>query len=320
MTTLCDIASALAAAHECGIVHRDLKPENIVRRTDGQIKILDFGLARVNGGTDRATVSRLTEAGLVLGTPGYMAPEQLAGGDVDARADVFAFGVLGWELATGEHPFGADSAALLARMAELMEGRSAPISRPLPLPGLDRIARTCMRARPDERYADGAALLADLRALSQGSTAPAVAEPEQGSQALWWWQFHQGAIAALNTAMPLAAWVVRRIPEAPYGSWIFYLVLALATVSVTLRLNLLFTSRVHPRTLVEHRARLFPAIAIADGLLAATLIAASAAIAGVHDEAAALLLVVAIVMLASLGLVEPATTHAALGRKRHSST
>ena len=309
ISTLCDIASALAAAHERGVVHRDLKPENIVRRTDGQIKILDFGLARVDSGPERETFTRLTEAGLVLGTPGYMAPEQLTGGDVDARADIFAFGVLVWELSTAEHPFGSDPATLVARMAELMEGRSATLSRPLPLPGLDRIARRCLRARRDERYPTSAALLADLR-LVAGGTAPRQIG-RTGRSALWWWQFHQGTIAALNTAMPVAAFFIRKWPTPPYGGWIFYIVLVLATISVTLRLNLLFTSRVHPDTLTAHRAQVFPAIVIADALLAATLMAASAAIAGTHDEAAALLLVVAVVTFASLGLVEPATTRAA---------
>jgi serine/threonine protein kinase len=312
VTTLCDVASALVAAHEHGIVHRDLKPENVIRRTDGQVKVLDFGLAHMQVAPGRDADTRLTEAGLVLGTPGYMAPEQLAGRSVDARADVFAFGVLSWELATGEHPFGADPAALVTRMAEMMEGRSAPLSRPLPMAGLDRIARRCMRARPDERYATSTELLADLRAVIDGGSGRQVSPaPVSPGHALWWWRFHQGAIAALNAAMPFAAYAARHWPPAPYGSWIFYGVLTLATLSVTLRLNLLFASRVHPETLVPHRAQLFPAIAAADACLAALLLAASAALAGAHDEMAGVFLVVSIVLLASLTLVEPATTRAA---------
>ena len=142
------IATALAAAHERGIVHRDLKPENIIRRVDGQIKVLDFGLARSQSRRNAPASTRLTEVGSALGTPGYMAPEQLSGAEVDARADVFAFGVLAWELATGEHPFGTDPASVLARMTELIEGRTTGLSRALPLPGLDRIVRRCMRATP----------------------------------------------------------------------------------------------------------------------------------------------------------------------------
>ena len=104
-STLLEIASALEAAHRQGIVHRDLKPENILRASDGHIKVVDFGLARTTrASTDAETT--LTRAGSMLGTPGYMAPEQLRGETLDARADIFAFGVMAYELATGTHPFG----------------------------------------------------------------------------------------------------------------------------------------------------------------------------------------------------------------------
>jgi hypothetical protein len=308
------IATALAAAHERGIVHRDLKPENIIRRDDGQIKVLDFGLAHTPAPRTLSGSTRLTEAGVALGTPGYMAPEQLSGNDVDARADIFAFGVLAWELATGEHPFGTDLAAILSRMTELIEGRASGLSRALPLPGLDRIVRRCLRAAPDQRYPTGTALLADLRALDQSALG---ATPAGDRDALWWWQFHQAVIAIVNGLMPAAVWGVRRWMAMPYGSALFLTTLMLATVSVTLRLNLLFTSRVHPGMLVEHRARLFPAVVAADGLLAVALLGTAARIAGDHDEVAALILTAAVAMLASLALIEPATTRAAgLVRRR----
>ncbi len=309
LPVLVAIATALSAAHEQGIVHRDLKPENIIRSVDGQIKVLDFGLARATAIRQGPASTRLTEAGSALGTPGYMSPEQLTAGDVDARSDIFAFGVVAWELATGEHPFGTDAASVLARMTELMEGRTTGLSRALPLPGLDRIARQCMRARPDERYPTAGALLADLRTLDRAANMPAKDIPPN---ALWWWQFHQTAIAALNGVMPVAFWAVRHWIQRPYGSLLFLVALSLATISVTLRLNLGFASRVHPVTLVEHRSRLFPAIVFSDALLAVTLLAVATLIAaGEHDEVAALFLAVAVVTLASLGLIEPATTRAA---------
>ncbi len=301
------IAEALAAAHQRGIVHRDLKPENIIRRDDGQIKILDFGIAR-SATAAAPTATRLTQAGTALGTPGYMAPEQLSGGDVDARADQFAFGVLAWELATGEHPFGTDAASVLARMTELIEGRTSGLSRTLPLPGLDRIVRRCMRASPQERYASTEALLADLRELD---LAPAPVPRPPIGDALWWWQFHQVAVAVVTALMPVAMWTIRHWITRPYGSPLFLAALTLATVSVTLRLNLFFTSRVHPGMLIEQRTRSFWAIAFADAALALLLLVAAALIAGEHDELSALLLSVAIVDLASLGLIEPATTRAA---------
>jgi serine/threonine protein kinase len=308
--TLIDIASALSAAHQSGIVHRDLKPENIIRRTDGQIKVLDFGLASVDVGTGRETKSRLTQTGIALGTPGYMAPEQLSGGVVDARTDLFAFGVLAWELTTGEHPFGADPAALLARMTDLMEGRVSTVSRPLPVEGIDRIARRCMRGAPGERYQSAEALLDELRALlsaprESGSLAAA------HDQRLWWWQVHQVVIAVVHASMPIAAWVMRRSIDGPWGRVIFFMTLALATISVTIRLNLWFSARVDRDGLAEHRARVFPTVVATELLLVLVLLSAAAFVAATYEEFAALIVIVAVASLASLILIEPATTKSA---------
>jgi serine/threonine-protein kinase len=308
LPVLLTIATALSAAHEHGIVHRDLKPENIIRRDDGQIKVLDFGLAQRPSTTDAPASTRLTEVGSALGTPGYMAPEQLSGKEVDARADIFAFGVLVWELATGEHPFGTDPASILARMTELIEGRSSGLTRPLPLPGLDRIARRCMRANPAERYPTADALMVDLRLIESGNVA---AFPPPRHDALWWWQFHQHVVAVVNAAAPAVIWSVRRWIGAPAGSRLFLAALTLATISVAVRLNLSFTARVHPEMLIDHRARAFPAIAAVDTLLAGALFISGALIAGDHDAVAALLVGLAAVTLASLSLIEPATTRAA---------
>lgn len=319
LATLIEIASALAAAHARGIVHRDLKPENIVRRGDGQIKVLDFGLATMERAMDGPTRTRLTEVGSALGTPGYMAPEQLTGGKADARTDVFAFGVLMWELATGEHPFGADAATLLARMAALMEGRSILLSKTFPHPALDPIARGCLRVSPDDRYPSAEALLRELRAVSGAPISSPIAGVHSTGVSpsdLWWWQFHQGTVAALNALTPVLAWFVRRWAP-PYGSWLFYSVLVLATVSATLRFNLMFMSRVHPANVPGHRARIGPWITVAEGLLAAALLASAAMVAGEHDAMAAVLVSFAIVTIASLGVIEPATTAAAgMGRSR----
>jgi eukaryotic-like serine/threonine-protein kinase len=305
LPTLLEIAAALGAAHERGIVHRDLKPENVIRRSDGQVKVLDFGLARTAASSDAPSFTRLTEVGVALGTPGYMAPEQLSGGEVDARADVFAFGVLAWELATAEHPFGRDAASVLARMTELMDGGSPRLSRALPLAGLDRIVRRCMRAAPAERYPSAIELLADLRSLAGG---PPAAPVTPGTDRLWWWQCHQIVIAGVHASMTFALFAIRHWMSRPYGSGIFLVALMLATVSVTLRLNLWFSSRVHPETLAAHRARLVPAVVGADSLLAAALITAATLIAGEHDEVAALLVTVGVATFASLTLIEPATT------------
>ena len=309
LPTLIDIASALVAAHAHGVIHRDLKPENIVRSSDGQVKVLDFGLARIDP-SRASNLRRLTETGMTLGTPGYMAPEQLTARDVDARADIFAFGVLAWELATAEHPFGSDPTALLARMTELMEGRGGPTTRALPIAGLEAIARRCMRPSPADRYQSSAELLADLRGLGAPSAAVLTAAATAPDHALWWWQFHQSAVAILTCAMPIAAWAIRDWLQ-PYGSPIFLAVLALATVSVTLRLNLVFTSRVHLEILPGQRRRLRAPVTGADAALAGLFLAAAALLAGAHDAFAALLVGLAVFTLASLSVIEPATTRAA---------
>ena len=118
------IARALTTAHEQGIVHRDLKPENIVRTAQGNIKILDFGLARFQdfSGHMSGSVKHLTLAGVFLGTPAYASPEQLLGLDVDFRSDIFSFGVVIYELAAGNHPFAAlDPISQISRILEQPE-------------------------------------------------------------------------------------------------------------------------------------------------------------------------------------------------------
>jgi serine/threonine protein kinase len=311
--TLLDIASALDAAHAHGIVHRDLKPENIIRRDDGQIKILDFGLARWESSGDVPSVTRLTEAGVALGTPGYMAPEQLRGARGDARSDIFAFGVVAWELATGEHPFGADPGSILARMTELMEGRAGSLSRPLPLAGLDRVARRCMRGLPEDRYPTPAALIEDLRSLTPLRASGTKSTPLawDNPRGVWWWSFHQASVAGLDATAPILAWIVRRWIDQPYARWIFFAVLALATTAVTLRLNLLFTARVHPSMLADHRSHLFRWIAITETLLALVLLGTAVALGGASDVTSAALVGIAVVTLASLAIIEPATSVAA---------
>jgi hypothetical protein len=308
IATLVEIASGLAAAHARNVIHRDLKPENIIRRTDGHIKILDFGLARISE-PDIRTVTRLTEPGAAPGTPGYMAPEQVSGAPVDGRTDVFAFGVLAWELATGAHPFGSNAALMLARM---MEGRPATLTRQLSVPALDPIIRRCLRVLPDDRYPSADELLADLKKLTAPSgSSPALMAAVTVDSGLWWWQFHQGTMTIVDAATPALAWFARPAPGQPFRTQLFLAVLALATAAVTLRMNLLFTSRVHPARLQAHRTRLFRWIAAAEAGIAALLLGSAAVAADTRPAIAAVLVSLAIVMIASLAVIEPATASGA---------
>ena len=287
LDTLLAIAEGLAAAHERGIVHRDLKPENVIRRTDGQVKVLDFGLARTAGGTSDPTITKLTMAGAAIGTPGYMAPEQVSGGIIDARTDIYAFGVLAAELATGRHPFTSGSTEWTA-------------------PEIEPLVRRSLNAIPDQRYRSGAEIAAALREIRAGGRAPSSGDPT------WWWRFHQAATAIVLSVMPVMAWAMRGSTGIrPYGSWLFFVVLALATVSVTLRLNLLFMARVQPAMLSHHRARVFPGVPILDTALALLMIGAALRLAGERDEVAGFIIGLGVVTIASVFLIEPATTRAA---------
>jgi hypothetical protein len=304
--TLLDIADALAAAHAQGIVHRDLKPENVMRGANGRVKVLDFGLARSAAAGDRPTITQLTQAGAAVGTPGYMSPEQLSGATVDARTDIFAFGVLATELSTGEHPFGPDSAAMLRRMTQLMDGGSLSHAGNWSLPYVERVVRRCLRPRPEDRYTDGGALATALRdAESEADSTPA-----PSGAGLWWWQFHQGAIAVLLAAMPGVAWYIRADLGPPWGARVFLAALVLATMSITTRMNLFFTSRVHPARLRQHRARVFPWVALSDAALAVIMIAAALRLDD-RDAIAGLLITLGTIILASVVLIEPATTSSA---------
>src|SRR5688500_4879872 len=160
------IAEALAAAHERGIVHRDLKPGNVMVGRDGRVKLMDFGLAKA---TQPATDSPFdgtqeTREGVIVGTLAYMSPEQLMAHTVDARSDIFSFGILLYEMATGQRPFeGPNKAVVLISL----------LNSPLPPVGashgdLDRIIARSTARKPGARYQRSVDLVGDLRALSSG--------------------------------------------------------------------------------------------------------------------------------------------------------
>lgn len=171
------IAEAVNAAHEASIIHRDLKPENVMIRPDGYVKVLDFGLAKLTGESfgGEAASTRLVETqdGVLMGTFNYMAPEQARGADLDHRADLFALGVLIYEMLAGHAPFLGASAADIVGAILFREPKPLVPSPTIPVE-LDRIVRTALRKERERRYQTCALLLQDLRLLAHAIDAGGV--------------------------------------------------------------------------------------------------------------------------------------------------
>lgn len=199
------LAEALAAAHDAGVVHRDVKPSNVIVTEAGEVKLVDFGLAKAAGET------RLTETGRPLGTTAYMSPERVEGEEAGPAADLWALGVLLYEMLAGTRPFdGGRRAAILHSILHEAPSSLDEHRDDVP-PALEAVVRRCLQKNPEERYASADALLADLRAVESGGELAAHEQSSARAEGLprvsRRWAFIAGA-ALLLTVGVVVGWVL----------------------------------------------------------------------------------------------------------------
>jgi len=167
MRIMTDLLTGLQFSHARGVVHRDIKPANIMLTSEGQAKIADFGIARIES-------SSMTQAGTVLGTPAYMSPEQFMGQVVDARTDLYSSGVLLYQLLTGERPFEGGMSAIMHKALNTDPPLPSQISVTCS-PAFDGVVRKAMAKRPEDRFQSAAEFLAALQAAASGKAVPGLA-------------------------------------------------------------------------------------------------------------------------------------------------
>ena len=309
LETARDLAAALASAHAKGIIHRDLKPENIMRSSDGRLKILDFGLARVEEAAGRpgnaaAPAVGRTQPGMLVGTPAYMAPEQLNGQSADPRTDVFSFGTLLYEYSCGTHPF--EGGTPLAVAARVLESDARPVDtlRPDMPAALATVIERCLRKAPAERW--GSAL----------DVALALARPEgsrlKGPRLARWWRTHQLIIMAVYCAATFIAWEIK---ERVHGlaDPAFVAIGISAALSGVLRGHLLFTEWMNRGALAAERARAEPITLVVDLVIASVLAGCGALALPGRPLAAMLTIALATGIALARTVLEPATTKAVFG-------
>ena len=305
IATARDLAAAVASAHAKGITHRDLKPENVMRTRDGRIKVLDFGLARIEPGPGgiAATLTAPLPGG-VIGTPAYMSPEQIEGRTAGPAADVFSFGVLMYEWISGRHPFQAGSP--LATLARVLDSTPDPLSNHAHVPQwLSDVIARCLCKPPNERFASGSELL-------QAFDHPAIVDrrPQRSST---WWRTHQFVAIVLYTIAAAHAWRIKEWFREPISLWVFVVMGIAGSVGGIIRGHLVFTDVMNRPHLASELARTKRVRLFTDILMALLLIVDALLLIDQKPLTAVLTIALATGIALAAVLMEPATTAALLG-------
>lgn len=301
-----ELASALASAHAKGITHRDLKPENVMRTSDGRIKILDFGLARIDAGPGgiAATLTAAVPGG-IAGTPAYMSPEQIEGRTAGPPADVFAFGILLYEWISGRHPFHASS--LLATLARVLDSTPEPlVSHADVPPWLSQIIDRCLKKAPHERFASAADLV-------QAFDHPAVAVTHTKIGSSRWWRTHQVVAMVLYTIATAHGWQIKEWLREPVSLWAFVVMGIAASTGGIIRGHLIFTEVMNRPHLRGELTRTRTVRLFTDVLMATLLVVDAYLLAPLWPLTAVLTIVLAAGIALAAVLMEPATTAVLLG-------
>ncbi|MGH9147127.1 MAG: serine/threonine protein kinase, partial [Vicinamibacterales bacterium] len=266
----------------------------------------------------------LTQPAMLLGTPGYMAPEQVLGLEVDFRTDLFSFGVVVYEMLSGSNPY--EAATVTATLAQILEHE--PDSLSTVCPGcpleLSQIVTRCLSKDRTHRYDSTYELAGDLerlqarvpvvRARAEAGRAAATTGVSRGAQSLtplWWWEFHQAVVSAVYIFTIYPAWLAREWLRPPWGNLLLLAILVCATIATSLRLHLWFTARFCPAELTPLRAKAFPWTRWSDAGFATALLLTGLGIDNAHPEVATLLITISIGAAVASFVIEPTTTRAA---------